>query len=448
MIKNLIKNIKDLRIFLILWITQSFSSLGSAMTNFALVIWTYEQQGSALTTALLAICSYAPYVLLSIFAGTLSDRLSKKVVMLVSDSFAALCTVFVLILLSAGKLQIWHLYIINTLNGLMNTVQQPAADVAVSLLTPKRHYQRVSGLRSFSNSLNTVLTPVFAAALLSFAGLRFVILVDLFSFFIAFSTLFCFIKIPEVKPHNENLKETILQASKRGLRYLKENRGILDLILFLAVINFTASIFNAALPAMMLSRTGGGNLALGMVNTVAGIATLLGSIFVTLLPAPKSRVRVICNCLLFSMSTENFILAFGRNIPVWCLGAALGWIFIPVMGANMDALLRSKIPIEMQGRVYSARNTLQFFTIPLGYLCGGIFVDRIFEPFMELQKAGSLLTILFGSGKGSGAAFLFFVIGIFGSLSCLPFRMDRHIWGLEESLQDQKDIGINDNLAL
>ena len=65
---------EELRSFLILWSTQSLSVLGSSMTNFALVIWTYEEKGSALTTALLTVCSYAPYVLFSIFAGTLSDR--------------------------------------------------------------------------------------------------------------------------------------------------------------------------------------------------------------------------------------------------------------------------------------------------------------------------------------------------------------------------------------
>lgn len=55
--------------FLRLWSTQTFSALGSSMTSFALVIWAYEQSGSALSTALLSICSYASYVLLSIFAG-------------------------------------------------------------------------------------------------------------------------------------------------------------------------------------------------------------------------------------------------------------------------------------------------------------------------------------------------------------------------------------------
>lgn len=314
----------------------------------------------------------------------------------------------------------------------MNTVQQPASDVATSLLVPQKHYQKVSGMRSLSNSLVTILTPVLATALLSFTSIKVVILFDLITFTTAFVALLCFVRIPQVTKRSAAESETILQAAKSGLRYLRDNRGILDLILFLAIINFTASIFNAALPAMMLSRADGGELALGMVNTATGIATMFGSILVTMLPAPKSRVRVIFNSLLFSMSTENFILAFGRSTPVWCVGAILGWVFIPVMNANMDVVFRTKIPIEMQGRVYSARNTLQFFTIPLGYLCGGFLVDRVFEPFMAALPMNSLWVVLFGAGKGSGAALLFFVIGIFGALSCLPFRTDKNIWRLEE----------------
>ncbi len=432
MFNNIKISIRELRVFLILWITQSFSELGSAMTNFALVIWSYQQQGSALTTSLLVICSYAPYVLLSIFAGALSDRWNKKLTMLLSDSFAALCTISVLVLMTTGHLQIWHLYVINTLNGLMNTVQQPASDVAISLLTPPKQYQKVGGLRSFSHALVTVLTPVLATALLAFTSLQVVILFDLLTFATAFVALLFFIKIPQIVSKSDTGKESVLQSARSGLHYLKSNRGILDLILLLAVINFTASIFNAALPAMMLSRTGGGEMALGIVNTVTGIATMLGSLLVTGLPAPRSRVRLILNALLFSMSTENFILAFGRSTPVWCFGAVLGWIFIPAMNANMDVLFRTKIPIEMQGRVYSARNTLQFFTIPLGYLCGGIMVDKVFEPFMAAQSTGSFWISVFGAGKGSGAALLFFVIGIFGSLSCLPFRADRNILKLEK----------------
>lgn len=444
MFRRFQNTLTDLRSFLILWSTQSFSALGSAMTSFALIVWSYQQQGSALSTALLAVCTYAPYVVLSIFAGALSDRWNKKITMLVSDTFAAMTTVAVLWLLHTNQLQIGHLYVINALNGLMNTVQQPASDVAVSLLTPKKHYQRVSGLRSFSNSLVTVLTPAAATALLAFAGLRAVLWFDLLTFGVAFAALLGFVPLPHSQATGEP-KETVLQSARGGLRYLKRNPGILHLILFLAIINLTASIYNAALPAMLLSREGGSEFALGAVNTVTGLTTLLGSILVTALPAPKSRVRVILNTLLFSMSTENFLLAFGRSVPVWCVGVVMGWLFIPMMGANMDVLFRSKIPVAMQGRVYAARNTLQFFTIPVGYLLGGVLVDRVFEPLMAALPAGSLPHLLFGMGKGSGAALLFFVIAIFGALSCLPFRADKAIWGLEagesEPAEGRGDVG-------
>lgn len=420
---------KELQNFLILWSTQMLSTLGSSMTNFALVIWSYQKTGSALSTALLTVFSYAPYVVMSIFAGALSDKWNKKVTMLISDTFAAVCTVMVLILLQTDHLQIWHLYCLNALGGLMNTIQQPAADVSISLLTPKKHYQKVSGMRSFSNSLVSILTPVVATALLSFTSIRVVIAVDLCTFSLAFLSLTFLIKIPNVK-QDEDKNENILTSAKKGLIYLKDNRGILNLIFFLAAINLIASIYNAALPAMLLSKAQEES-TLGIVNTAAGLAMLFGSVLVSFTPEPKSRVRVICNTLLISMSTENFFLAFGKTVPIWCIGAILGWIGIPIMNANMDVLFRNHIPISMQGRVYSARNTLQFFTIPLGYLLGGFVVDKVFEPFMA-NKTGSYLNMLFGTGKGSGAALLFFVIGILGVIVCLIFRKNKSIWNLEQ----------------
>ncbi|MDE7211601.1 MAG: MFS transporter [Lachnospiraceae bacterium] len=440
--------IKELKLFIILWLTQSFSTLGSSMTGFALVIWVYNGSGSALKTALLTICSYAPYVVMSIFAGAISDKWNKKTVMLVCDSFAALCTVAVFVLLKSGNLQVQHLYILNALNGLMNTIQQPASDVAVTLLTPEKYYQKTSGMRSLSNSLVTILTPVFAAAVVAFAGIEAVIAFDLLTFSAAFLSLLFLIPLPQAaggkakeladgKKEDADEKQngeeeaggkpdgSLWQTARAGMDYLRANKGILWLMLFLAAINFVASVYEAALPAMILSKEN--EKVLGAVNTCVGIATLAGSVAATFLKAPKSRVRVICNCLLFSMCTENFMLAFGKTPALWCIGALLGWLFIPLMNANMDVVFRMAIPVKMQGRVYSVRNTLQFFTIPLGYFCGGLLVDRVFEPWMAAVPQNGILAALFGSGKGSGAAFLFFVAGIAGVAVCLIFRRVKYI---------------------
>ena len=422
---------QETKAFLLLWMTQSFSGLGSAMTGYALVLWSYTREGSALLTALLMVSSYAPYVLLSVFAGALCDRWDKKRTMLVCDTAAALTTVVMLLLLRAGALEIWHLYAINAVNGVMNTVQQPASEVAVTRLLPEKYYQRVGGLRYLASSFNAILTPVIATAVLGLAGMEAVVAIDLCTFAAAFLTLALCIRIPEEK-REEQEPEKLLTAARAGVAYLRDERGIFDLILFLAAINLVASVYDAAFPAMLLSRNGGSERALGTVNAVIGVTTLAGSVLASFVRAPKSRVRVICNCLLFSMSTENFLLAFGRTPLVWCVGGFLGWLFIPLMSANLDAIVRLRVPQEMQGRVYSVRNSLQFFTIPIGYLLGGALVDYVCEPLLARQCADSLLVRLFGAGKGSGAAFLFFLLAFAGIGVCIYFRRDPHLWELEK----------------
>ena len=428
--KSKLFDLRGLESFLIFWSTQALSALGSAMTSFALVVWSYQQQGSALTTALLSVCSYAPYVVLSIFAGSLGDRWNRRRTMMLCDAFAAGTTLAVLCLLRAGRLAVWHLYALNALNGLMNTIQQPVSDVAATLLTPKDQAQRVGGLRALSGSLVTLLGPALAAALLALAGLEAVIAFDLFTCAAAVLSLGLFIRLPE-EPAG-GARPSLTQSAGEGLRWLWANRGVLDLILFLACINLIASMYNAALPAMLLSRPGGGETVLGLVEAVTGLASLAGSLLASALPEPRSRVRVICNSLLFSMSTENLLLAFGRGPGVWCFGAVLGWVFIPVMGANLESLLRLHIPVELQGRVYAARNTLQFFTIPVGYLLGGWLVDRVCEPLMAGLTEDAVLIRLLGDGKGSGAALVYLAIAAAGVLVCLVFRRDRHLWALEE----------------
>lgn len=417
MMKN---TIKELKTFFILWSTQSLSQLGSAMTNFALALWLYERTGSALQTALLSICSYAPYVVFSIFAGALSDRWDKKKVMLFCDTFAACCTIAVLLLLKMELLRPVHMYVLNAVNGLMNTIQQPASDVAMTLIMPKKHYQRACGMKSFSNSLVMILNPVLAAALFAFAGMEAVIYVDLATFAAAFLALLLWIQIPPVSEEAVQ-KESFFTTAGAGLGYLRDNRLILVLILFLAGVNFTASIFDAVLPAYVLPRENGGEAVLGVVNSCAGAAMLLGSLAVTLLPAPKNRIRVIYVTMLISLSVENFILAFSRQPVLWCVGQLIGWALVPVMSANLDVVLRTQIPAEMQGRVYSCRNTLQFFTIPIGFFFGGFAVDEICEPVMAAVSPDGLLAAWFGTGKGSGAAMMMFVIGVMGIAVCLCF---------------------------
>lgn len=407
---------KSLKQFYILWSTQSLSHLGSAMTSFALTLWLYEKTGSALSTAALMICTYAPYVVMSIFAGALSDKFDKRKTMLVCDALAALTTVLVFILYRTDLLSMWHLYAVNVVSGLMNTVQQPASEVANTLVVPKEHYQKASALQSLSRSVVNIGTPLIASALYGLAGLDAVIAVDLVTFAAAFLALLLFIRLPAVGRDAER-EEKVLKLAREGLRFLKDHRLVLDVILFMSGVNLVASAFDAVLPALVIPQHG--DSVYGIVTSCAGIAMVLGSMLMTVMPKPKDRVRVIYLTMLFSLGTENFLLAFSRSPVVWCIGQVIGWILVPVMSANENVILRSSIPVELQGRVYACRNTLQFFTIPIGLALGGFMVDNVCEPFMSAHSPNSFLTMLFGSGKGSGAALMMFILGAAGVILCL-----------------------------
>jgi hypothetical protein len=227
------------------------------------------------------------------------------------------------------------------------------------------------------------------------------------------------VRIPKISS-STNAEGSVLALAKEGLVFLKKTPMILHVILFMSGVNLIASAFDAVLPALVIPKAG--NSVFGVVTACSGIAMVVGSFLPTVLPKPKDRVRVIFLTMLFSLGTENFVLAFSETPVIWCIGQFVGWFFVPLMAANQNVIMRNTIPVELQGRVYACRNTLQFFTIPIGLFLGGLFVDELCEPFME-EKAGSVFwTSLFGTGKGSGAALMMFILGIAGVVMCLVSR--------------------------
>lgn len=337
--------------------------------------------------------------------------------MIICDVLAVLCTIAVFGLYNTNRMMVWHLYALNAVSGLMNTVQLPASEVAMTLIIPEKHYQRTSALRSLSRSLISILNPLIATALYSFVGLNGVIAVDVGSFLIAFVALQFFVNIPESDRREE--KESVLILAKEGIQFLKRNPMIMTLLLFMAGINLVSSAFDAILPGYVLPNPIGGQAVLGIVTSCSGVAMIIGSLIASVLPKPKDRVKVVYLTMLFSMGTENFIMVFARAPLLWCIGQIIGWILVPVMSTNLEVILRCSIPVELQGRMYACRNTLQFFTIPIGLFLGGFMVDNICEPFMAAYGKNGTLEILFGMGKGSGAALMMFILGVSGSLICV-----------------------------
>lgn len=419
------KSKKQFRNFLIFWGSQAVSQLGSAMTGYALILWAYQKTGSAFSVSLMAFCSFMPYVVMSIFAGSFIDRHKKKAVIAVSDSVAALCSAALLVLFRSGMTALWHIYALNLIVGFMNSFQSPAVSVATGIMVPKDRYAKASGLDSFSSNLVTVGAPVLAAALLSVFGITGVIIVDLASFAFAFVFLIFFVEIKEEKVPFPAEKEPYFSGFREGVGFLKAHLDLLYIMLVMALVNFLSRLtYENILPAMLLARSGGDNLVFGIVSAVLGVGGIIGGILVSSLKLPKDNIPLIFLPAAFSFLFGDVLMGIGRNIFIWCAAGLAASIPIPFIDAGQRVLLYDMVPGGMQGRVFAVRNAVQFSLIPAGILLGGALADFVFEPFMASGSAFSAaLSRLVGSGAGSGMAVMFLCTGTLGfTASLLGFR--------------------------
>lgn len=406
--------------YILFWLSQSVSEVGSAMTSFALIIWVYTQTKSVFSVSMLTFFTYAPYILVSVFAGTFIDKHSKKRIIMFSDSIASLCSLSVFILIGLNELQIWHVYIVNAICGLMNSFQSPASAVAVGIIVPKNKYEKVSGLNSFSQNLITVVNPMLATAVLSIGGLKSIILIDMITFIIATLVLLFFIKIPEDN-FKEEEEEGIFQGCKAGFLFLKNKKGLIQIMLSMALLNFFSRLtYENILAPMILARSGENQSVLGIVTGILGLGGILGGIIVATIKLPKDKVKVLYFSSALSFLFGDVLMGLGQNVIIWSIGALAASLPIPFVFAAQSALLYNNVPTKMQGRVFAVRNIIQYTTIPIAILLGGILADYVFEPFMKNGTViARFLISLVGNTEGNGMAVMFLCTGILGFISCI-----------------------------
>lgn len=405
---------KTLKKYIILWLSQSVSGLGSSMTGFALVLWAYGQSNSAMSVSMMSFCSYVPYVILSLFAGVFVDRHNKKSIMLVSDSIAAFGSLAILVSLLMGRLAIWNIYVINGIIGITNAFQQPASAVATGRLVPKEKISNVSGMNAFSNNLIVVFSPMLAAFLFAAGGLPLILLIDLASFAFAFCVLLFFIAIPE-QVQKKTYRSPFAGLSE-GFAFLKDEKGILYMMLTMALINFFSRLtYENILSPMILSRSSGDSIVLGIVNACMGAGGIAGGIIVSVKKESRHKSAAIYISAALSFLFGDLLMAVGKNAFWWSAAALAASLPIPFIMANQNTILYRKIPAAMQGRVFAVRNAIQYSTIPFGIILGGCLADYVFEPFMVSgsEFAGMLGTIV-GNRAGSGMAAMFLCTGICG----------------------------------
>lgn len=420
--------------FILLLIGQTISQLGTSMTGFAVIIWAYSTTGQVLASSLLTICSTVPYLIVSLLGGAIADRFSKKKIMLFCDTVAAIGSLIILLCFFAGSLHLWVLCAVNMISGFMNAFQNPASQVAVSLLVEEKDYARASGVQSITGSVVGILTPVAAAALLGFGGLGLVLAIDLATFLIAFLLLLFFIRIPSTTAEKSGASISELKSSIReGLSFIIGQRGLFLLLLLFSVLEFAGAIsFDSMYSPLLLARTGNDEMAVGIVSAFGAAGCMLASFLLTTMKPPKKKLPpMYAGCI---MCLSGILLfGMGRNLPWWCSVAFCGCFGSPVYQTFQTVLLRERVPIDMQGRVFSLQGMVTGMLRPVGYLLGALLADYVMEPFMRTE--GSLqrfFSVFVGTGNGAGTGLIFVLAGLCGIAVVLCFIRNKAICALDE----------------
>ena len=158
--------------FIQLWLGQTASTIGSAMSGFALTIWIWEFTHQATALALLMFFTQLPRILLAPVAGILVDRWNRKFLMAIGDGVSALLTLAILLLYISQNLQLWHLYVAGAVSGIFNQIQQLAYSAAIATMMPEKHYSRASSLSFLADYGASIIAPMLAGILYSAIGLR------------------------------------------------------------------------------------------------------------------------------------------------------------------------------------------------------------------------------------------------------------------------------------
>ncbi len=404
--------------FSIVWIGQIVSVLASSMTTFGMTIWMYQKTESVTALGLIQVSFILPFLLMSPIAGVMVDRYNRKLMMMVSDLAAGIGTMSVLVLLAIGKLEVWHLYVASALIGLGNTFQWPAYSAAISTMVPKEQYGRANGMMSLIEAGPGVIAPLLAGALLPFIGLTGIMLIDVVTFVFAIGTLLI-VYIPQ-PPRTQEGKEgqgSIWKEAAYGFQYIFARPSLLGLQLVFFFGNLFAGIGFTLLAPMILARTAQNSLTLGSVESAGAIGGVIGGIAMSAWGGFKRKVHGVLLGWILSSLFGMILLGVGQTLPIWLVGLAISSLFIPLINGSNQAIWQAKVAPDVQGRVFSARRLIAWFTNPISPIIAGTLADLVLEPAMRTHTMFSnLFGGLVGTGPGAGMGLLMVFCGLGGAL--------------------------------
>ena len=400
--------------FTVVWLGQVVSLLGASMTRFAITIWAWQETGQATALALVGVCTFAPAVLLSPLAGALVDRWNRKLVMMLSDLTAGMATVALLALYLSGHLQVWHLYVLGAWSGAFSAFQFPAYSAAISTMLPPKQYARASGMLALADAISGIAAPVLAGLLLAVIGVAGIFVIDIVTFTVAIAALLA-VAIPQPPPSAEGLaaRGTLRRDALYGFRFILMRPALLRLQLLFTAVNFTATFGMVVAAPMVLARTGSDQLALASVHSAMGAGGVLGGLLLSVWGGPRRRIHGVLVGMAAGGLLGTLPLGLAQSLPWWMAAAFVNAATIPLLNGSNQAIWQSKVPPDVQGRVFAARRFIAQATAPLAMLLAGPVADRWLEP--ALAPGGALAATFgpwVGTGPGAGMGLMLVAAGL------------------------------------
>lgn len=431
-----------MRGFTVIWGGQFVSLLGTFMTRFALTIWAWQVTGEATALALTGLAFALPNILLYPVAGALVDRWNRKLVMMLSDIAAGIATLVIFLLFTSGNLQVWHLYVTGAFSGLFSSFQFPAYSAAVSTMVDKEHYTRTSAMLSLAQNTSGILSPVAAGVLLPAIGMNGILVFDLFSVAVAIAAL-TLVNVPQPEPKQAEERNSLLEDSLFGFKYIRERPGLLGLQLVFFTINFIGSLGFPLLAPMILSRTGDDSIILGTVQSAFGAGGIVGGLALSAWGGPKKRVHGVLAGMATSCLLGYVAIGLGKDMYTWAIGAFLMMLFNPLINGSNQAIWQSKVPPEMQGRVFGTRAMIALISQPVAMAITGPLADKFLIPGM--LEGGVLVPYfswLVGVGPGTGISLLWLFLGVIGFVAGMGGYLFKQVRDVESILPDHDEIEI------
>jgi MFS family permease len=359
------------------------SSLGGSMTSFAVVLQVWDMSRSSLAVGLLGL-TFVPAIVVGLLGGSAADVVDRRKLALVASGCLMAVSAAFAAQAYAGLDLLWPLYLLATVQAVLQAASAPAQRTFVPRLVPPGQLTAAIALNTLSGRITMLLGPALAGLVAAAWGLKTCYAVDTLSFV---ASLYAIARLPAMRPDGGAAarRRPSVRAAAEGLRFIAR-RPVLVAAFLTDLDAVLLGLPVALFPALNAAHFGGSPRTLGLLNAAIGVGGLLSAV----LSGPVGRVsRQGRGMLAGTMIWGAAITCFGltRSLPVALLTLAVAGAADTLTVTFRAAMVQAVTPDEFRGRVSSVEYIIGNGGGPLGNVESGT-VASLTTPAVSAVSGG------------------------------------------------------------